>query len=187
MSMSSGFLPRCRRQIRGRCRSATATPTIYLPQRFGPCCRRGCCSRATTSTSARCAHRSRAVDGPMAVAVINIGQMEVHAIVMIPATPVMAAGAAVKWASDRIGPAAWVLLGLLVGVGIWWYLRQPPEYRERLKDPNHGALCDATRCDFTVSRCALYVSWRSLRTAPESNREFDELAHRLPERVIPRI
>jgi hypothetical protein len=78
--------------------------------------------------------RSQAVDGVMAVVAINIGEMQVHAIVMIPATPVMAAGAAVKWASDRFGHITWVVLGLLVGGGIYWYCKQTPEYRARTRE-----------------------------------------------------
>lgn len=53
----------------------------------------------------------------MAVVAISIGEMEVRAIVMIPAATAMAAGAAVKWASDRFGPVAWVVLGVLIGGG----------------------------------------------------------------------
>ena len=77
--------------------------------------------------------RSQAVDGVMAVAAINIGEMQVQVIVMIPAAPAMAAGAAVKWASDRFGPAACVILGVLIGGGFYWYRKQLPERRERVK------------------------------------------------------
>ena len=77
--------------------------------------------------------RSQGVDGVMAVAAINIGEMQVQAIVMIPAAPAGAAGAAVKWASGRFGPVAWVILGVLIGGGIYWYRKQPPERRERVK------------------------------------------------------
>jgi hypothetical protein len=77
--------------------------------------------------------RSQAVDGVMAVAAINIGEMQVQAIVMIPAAPVRAAGAAVKWASDRFGPVAWMILGVLIGGGIYWYRKQPPKRREQVK------------------------------------------------------
>ena len=77
--------------------------------------------------------RSQAVDGVMAMAAINIGEMQVRVIVMIPAAPAMAVGAAVKWASDRFGPAAWVILGVLIGGGFYWYRKQPPERRERVR------------------------------------------------------
>lgn len=77
--------------------------------------------------------RSQAVDGVMAMAAINIGEMQVQVIVMIPAAPAMAVGAAVTWASDRFGPVAWVILGVLIGGGFYWYRQQPPERRERVK------------------------------------------------------
>lgn len=77
--------------------------------------------------------RSQAVDGVMAMAAINIGEMQVRVIVMIPAAPAMAVGATAKWASDRFGPAAWVILGVLIGGGFYWYRKQPPERRERVR------------------------------------------------------
>jgi hypothetical protein len=52
---------------------------------------------------------------------------------MIPTVPVRAVGATAKWASERIGPAAWVILGLIVGSGIYLYFRQPQERRELIK------------------------------------------------------
>ena len=47
--------------------------------------------------------------------------------------PALAAGGAMKWATGRIGPAAWVVAGVLVGGGIYWYCKQPPERRERIR------------------------------------------------------
>jgi len=32
----------------------------------------------------------------------------------------------------RIGPVAWVIVAVLSGGGIYWYLRQPPERREKI-------------------------------------------------------
>ncbi len=57
---------------------------------------------------------------------VNVGEMQVQAAVMIPAAPVRAAGAAMKWAADRIGPVAWVIAGVLIGGGIYWYCKQSP-------------------------------------------------------------
>ncbi len=76
---------------------------------------------------------SQGVDGVMAVVAINVGEMQVRAVVMLPAVPVRAAGAAVKWAYDRFGPVVWVILGVLIGGGIYWYRKQPQERRERIK------------------------------------------------------
>jgi hypothetical protein len=77
--------------------------------------------------------RAQGVDGVMAVVAINVGEMQVHAVVMLPAVPTRAAGAAFKWSHDRIGPATWVILAVLVGGGIYWYCKQPQERRERIR------------------------------------------------------
>jgi hypothetical protein len=74
------------------------------------------------------------VDGVMAVVSINIGEMRVHAVMMVPALPAQAAGAAFKWSYDRIGPVTWVLVAVLIGGGIYWYHKQPQERRERIKE-----------------------------------------------------
>jgi hypothetical protein len=75
----------------------------------------------------------QSVDGVMAVVAINVGEMQVHAVVMLPALPARAAGAAFKWTYDRIGPVTWVIVAVLIGGGIYWYCKQPPERRERIK------------------------------------------------------
>jgi hypothetical protein len=73
------------------------------------------------------------VDGVMAVAAINVGDMQVRAVVMLPELPARAGGAAFKWTYDRIGPLTWVLVAVLAGGGIYWYCKQPPERRKRIK------------------------------------------------------
>jgi hypothetical protein len=73
------------------------------------------------------------VDGVMAVVAINVGEMRVHAAMMVPALPARAVGATFKWSHQRIGPVTWVILGVLIGGGIYWYRKQPPERRERIK------------------------------------------------------
>ena len=35
----------------------------------------------------------------------NIGEMQVHAVLVAPALPIRLAAAGVRWASERIGPA----------------------------------------------------------------------------------
>lgn len=75
---------------------------------------------------------TQGVDGVMAVVAINVGEMQVHAVVMLPALPVRAAAAGMKWATGRIGPVAWVIAGVLIGGGIYWYCKQPPERREKI-------------------------------------------------------
>ena len=65
----------------------------------------------------------------MAVVAINVGEMQIQAVVTVPAIPARAAAEAMKRATDRIGPAAWVIAGVLTGGGIYWYCKQPPERR----------------------------------------------------------
>lgn len=76
---------------------------------------------------------SQGVDGVLAILEINIGQVRAQAVVMVPTAPVLAVGATAKWASERVGPAAWVILGLLVAGGTYLYFTQPQEERERIK------------------------------------------------------
>jgi len=77
--------------------------------------------------------RKQGVDGLMAVVAINVGDMQVRAVISLPTLPLQAAGAAMKWATDRIGPAAWVILAVVVGGAFYWYCKQPPERRDTIK------------------------------------------------------
>ena len=77
--------------------------------------------------------RSQGKDGVMAVVAVNAGEMQLQAAVMIPAIPVRAAAGMMRSAYGRIGPAAWVIAGVMAGAGIWWYRQQPPERRERIR------------------------------------------------------
>jgi hypothetical protein len=76
--------------------------------------------------------RGQGVDGVMAVVAINVGEMQVRAVVLLPELPVRVGAATMKWATGRIGPAAWVMLGVIVAGGIYWFCRQPPERRDRI-------------------------------------------------------
>jgi len=77
--------------------------------------------------------REQGVDGVMAVATIRVGEMQVRAVVLLPELPARAAVGAFKWTYERIGPVTWVLVAVLAGGGIYWYCKQPPERRERIK------------------------------------------------------
>lgn len=77
---------------------------------------------------------SQGVDAVMAVIDIKIGQVHVNAIVMVPALPVRLVGGAAKWAAEKIGPAAWIILAVLAAGGTYLYFRQPQERRERVKE-----------------------------------------------------
>jgi len=77
---------------------------------------------------------SQGVDAVMGVIAINIGEMHVHAVLMVPALPIQLAAAGAKWATERIGPAAWVIFVLAAAGGIYWYRKQPLERCERIKE-----------------------------------------------------
>lgn len=76
---------------------------------------------------------SQGKDAVMAVVAVNAGEMQLQAAVMVPAIPVRAAAGVMRSAYGRIGPAAWVIAGAVAGAGIWWYCKQPPERRERIR------------------------------------------------------
>lgn len=69
----------------------------------------------------------------MAVLAINIGEVQLQAVIWVPALPFRIAGAAMEWATEKIGPVAWVILGVAVAGGIYWYCKQPPERRDHIK------------------------------------------------------
>ena len=77
--------------------------------------------------------RGQGLDGVMAVVAVNLGVVQLQAVIWLPALPFRVAGAAMKWANDKIGPMAWVLLGVVVAGGIYWYVKQPPERRDTIK------------------------------------------------------
>jgi hypothetical protein len=78
--------------------------------------------------------RQEGVDGVMAVLAINIGEVELQAVIWLPALPLRVAGATIEWATEKIGGWAWVILGVAVAGGIYWYTKQPPERREQIKN-----------------------------------------------------
>lgn len=77
--------------------------------------------------------REQGLDGVMAVVAINIGEVQLHAAIMVPALPFRLAGATMKWATGKIGNYAWVILGLVVLGSVFWYFNQPPERRDTVK------------------------------------------------------
>ena len=77
--------------------------------------------------------RNQGRDGVLAVVDIKVGEVRLQAVIAVPAIPFRAAGAAMNWATEKIGPAAWVILGLVVAGGIYWYLKQPTERRDGIK------------------------------------------------------
>lgn len=76
--------------------------------------------------------RTQGVDGIMAVLAINIGQVQLQAVIWVPALPFRVVGTAMEWATEKIGSWAWVVAGALVVGGAVWYCKQPPERRGRI-------------------------------------------------------
>jgi len=76
---------------------------------------------------------SQGVDAIVAGIELRIGLIHMNAVVIVPAAPVMAIGSAAKWASQKIGPWAWIILGLLIVGGILIYKNQPQERRDTIK------------------------------------------------------
>jgi hypothetical protein len=77
--------------------------------------------------------KSQGVDAVFAAVAIKTGEIEVQAILMIPAAPVVAIGVTAKWAADKVGPMAWVVLALLAAGGVVLYRQQPPERKAHIK------------------------------------------------------
>jgi hypothetical protein len=77
---------------------------------------------------------TQGVDAVIAAIDIRVGERHLQAAGMIPAAPVIAAFATTKWASEKIGPSAWLILGLIFGGGIYAYRQQPEERRGRIKE-----------------------------------------------------
>ncbi len=51
----------------------------------------------------------------------------------MPAAPIIAAHFGIKVAIEHMGPAAWVLVGLVIAGAFWLYQRQPPARKEAIK------------------------------------------------------
>jgi hypothetical protein len=77
--------------------------------------------------------RTQGVDAVLAVLDLHVGKIRFQAVAMVPAAPVYAVSAATRWAWERLGPLALVILGLAFAGGVVLYRRQPPEQRETIK------------------------------------------------------
>lgn len=76
---------------------------------------------------------AQGIDAIGAAIEVQIGEFHLQAAVTVPALPLVAGGAGVKWAWGRMGPYALFLLGGLLLGGIVLYRRQPAARRERIK------------------------------------------------------
>ena len=77
--------------------------------------------------------RDQGLDGVMAVVAVNVGEVQLQVVVVVPALPFRLAGATMNWATGKIGNYAWVILGLAAAGSIYWYFKQPIERRDTIK------------------------------------------------------
>jgi hypothetical protein len=108
--------------------------------------------------------RGQSVDGVMAVVAIKIGEVRLEAAIWVPTVPFRAAGAATRWATDKIGPVAWVLLGLAAVGGIWWYFQQPQERRDQIKTVA-GKIGSAFMDEYTSAAANVHQARLQLRAS----------------------
>lgn len=126
--------------IPGRCGSATATAFALATRRTSRPLRSRLLSPCLLLTH-NYKHfgalgvwtRTQGVDGIMAVLAINIGEVQLQAVIWLPALPLRVAGVTMEWATEKLGSWAWAILGVVFAGGIYWYCKQPPERRDQIK------------------------------------------------------
>lgn len=77
---------------------------------------------------------TQGVDAILAVIEVRAGETQLQAVAFVPAAPVLAVGGVTKWVADRIGPAAYLILAVLVVGGIYLYRKQPDERKEAIRN-----------------------------------------------------
>jgi hypothetical protein len=77
---------------------------------------------------------TQGVDAILAVIEVRAGETQLQAVAFVPAAPALAVGGVTKWAADRIGPAAYLILAVLVVGGIYLYRKQPEERKETIRN-----------------------------------------------------
>ncbi|MDA8302068.1 MAG: hypothetical protein M0005_11135 [Actinomycetota bacterium] len=82
---------------------------------------------------------TQGVDAVVAALDVRFGETRVQVVTMVPLAPVYAVGAGVKWAYERIGPAALLILAAVILGGIYIYRRQPEERRQTIRTVAGGA------------------------------------------------
>lgn len=70
------------------------------------------------------------------IATVRIDQSEQQLMVLaaVPAAPAFAIVGGTKWAADRIGPIAWLILGLFLAGAFVTYRRQTPQRQKRINE-----------------------------------------------------
>jgi hypothetical protein len=122
--------------------------------------------------------RMQGVDGVMAVLAINVGEVQLQAVIFIPSLPFRVVGAAMEWATEKIGPWAWVILGVGVAGGTYWYSKQPPERREQISKAA-GDIATRVMQDYSKAADGVYQARLQLRACMVPKPE-----HRTPTSAI---
>jgi hypothetical protein len=65
---------------------------------------------------------------------LDLGEMHFQAVFVLPAAPVAAFGAGVKYTFERIGPWSLALFALLSAGGVYLYKRQSVERRQHVRE-----------------------------------------------------
>jgi hypothetical protein len=80
------------------------------------------------------AYSRQGVDAVFAAIQVRVGERQLEAVAMVPAAPAYAIGAGTKWAYEKIGPLALVIVaGIVVGM-IALYRRQPDDRRRAIRE-----------------------------------------------------
>lgn len=84
---------------------------------------------------------SQGTDAVLAAGMVSDGGLTFQGMLILPTAPALAVGAGVKWVTDNVGPAGWLLVPLAGLCGYYLFRRQSPERQERWK----GTAVDAVK------------------------------------------
>lgn len=149
---------------------------------------------------------SQGVDAVFAAIDLRFGETQVQAVAMVPAAPVLAIGGVTKWAYEKIGPLAVVIVGLILVGGVVLYRRQAPERKETIKkvalDVGEYVMTEANRAMQVVQQAEKHLTewvvpgpakrsvtsavFRTLATVDDSM-SAQQLCEALPPEVRPAV
>lgn len=106
-------------------------PTAALAALLSPCVLLTTNTRHFAALGVR--ERSQGADAIVAAFNLRVGETQLQAVAMMPAVPIYTVGAVAKWGYEKIGPAVWVALALVVAGGVVLYRRQSPERQRAIR------------------------------------------------------
>jgi hypothetical protein len=164
VALSGGFRELDRRAAAVRDRDADDYPAAALAALLSPCILLTHNHRDFGPLGTR--EWSQGVRAVGATIDLKASENRQQGAVLLPAAPVVAVGAGAKWVADRIGSAAWVILGLLVVAGIVAFQRQSDDRRDGIKRGETGsreqpALLPVSRWKSTSKQSARWNKRRS--------------------------